>query len=146
MDFVTHKVGVVAENGFLLRTWEHIAKQMDVPEWRVKDCKAFAMARGWITSKQPKDLSENGEWVCLASVKRVTDKYFEDLGIVTAMQEAKAASITKVVEKSKATGLPVAFYLTPISLLKEIKKTLTTSWNAYFDDYHNRKNCADIPY
>ncbi|YCO02099.1 hypothetical protein ACB087_04080 [Vibrio sp. VNB-15] len=143
--FVTHKVGVDTKKGFLVRTWAHIAEKMNVPAWRVKDCAAFAMDRGWITSEQPKEYA-NGEWVCLASIKRVSRQYWEDLGLVKAMDEAKTASISKIVEKSKSTGLPVGFLLTPITMLRKIAKTLTVSWKAYFDDYKNFKTCADIPY
>ncbi|GAB2650478.1 hypothetical protein [Vibrio panuliri] len=145
MDFITNKIGVDTRSGFLVRTWAYIADKMGVPEWRVKQCKIFAESREWVTSDQPKEY-ENGEWVCLASIKRVTQKYFDDLGLTKAKEEAKNAAITKIVDKSKSMSLPVGYLLTPISMLRKIKKTLTVSWEAYFKDYKNRKRCADIPY
>ena len=145
MELTTRKIGVVQPNGFFLFPWKKIAELMNVSENRVKDCSKYARERGWITSEQPKELKD-GEWTCLASIKRITLKYFEDFNLLDKYEIAKARSIELIVKRAEKQNCPVAFLLTPISLLRKIKKTLTTSWEVYFDDYKNRKRCADIPY
>lgn len=136
MCLVTHKVGMDTENGFFLRTWSAIAGIMKVTVDRVKQCFMFCKDRGWITSEQPKELNDDGSWVCLASIKRVTNKYFQDLGLVDAMLAARKSALKLVCDRAEVYQKPVAFILTPISLLRKIKKTLTTSWAAYFKAYY----------
>lgn len=131
MEYRTSKIGVATKNGFLLRTWANVAKGTGLAEWRVKQCVAFARDREWITSKQPRE-NINGEWYGLASIKRVTKKYFTDLGLVSAFNNARKAATVTIKKMAERTGVQVRYLLTPITLLNKFsKRKLTTPRTSY---------------
>ncbi|MFA0662412.1 hypothetical protein AB4619_25285 [Vibrio splendidus] len=121
LEFRTCKVGVVTANGFLLRTWANAAKGTGLPEWRVKQCVSYAKDRGWITSKQPRE-NINGDWYGLASIKRITDKYFRDLGLNLAYESAKQAATKNLKKMAASTGVHIRYLLTPITLLRKFAR------------------------
>ncbi|CAH7144383.1 conserved hypothetical protein [Vibrio chagasii] len=121
LEFRTCKVGVVTANGFLLRTWANVAKGTGLPEWRVKQCVSYAKDRGWITSKQPRE-NINGDWYGLASIKRITDKYFRDLGLNLAYENAKQAATKNLKKLAVSTGVHIRYLLTPITLLRKFAR------------------------
>jgi len=121
LEFRTGKVGVATCRGFLLRTWANVAEGTGLPEWRVKQCITFAKERNWLTSTQPRH-NENGQWYGLASIKRVTERYFQDLGLLVAMQKAKAAASESIKRMSSQTGVHVRYLLTPITLLRKFAR------------------------
>ena len=125
MEYRTSKIGVATKNGFLLRTWANVAKGTGLKEWRVKQCVAFARDREWITSKQPRE-NINGEWYGLASIKRVTSKYFNDLGLVSAFNNARKAATATIKKMAERTGVQVRYLLTPITLLNKFSKRKQT--------------------
>ncbi|MFZ3408223.1 hypothetical protein [Vibrio chagasii] len=124
LEFRTCKVGVVTAKGFLLRTWANVAKGTGLPEWRVKQCVSYAKDRGWITSKQPRE-NINGDWYGLASIKRVTDKYFRDLGLNVAYANAKQAATKNLKKMTASTGVHIRYLLTPITLLRKFARRST---------------------
>lgn len=124
LEFRTCKVGVVTAKGFLLRTWANVAKGTGLPEWRVKQCVSYAKDRGWITSKQPRE-NINGDWYGLASIKRVTDKYFRDLGLNVAYANAKQAATKNLKKMAASTGVHIRYLLTPITLLRKFARRNT---------------------
>lgn len=121
LEFRTRKVGVATKNGFLLRTWANVAEQTGLPEWRVKQCVSFAKRRGWLTSTQPRH-NDNGQWYGLASIKRLTERYFADLGLSHAMQQARAAATDTIKRMASRTGVHVRYLLTPITLLRKFSR------------------------
>lgn len=120
MNFVTHDIGIETKLGFRLNTWKSIADFVGLPEWRIKQCAKFAMDREWITSVQPREIDDEGNFKNLASVKTVTDVYFSDLGLTDAMTDAKRSAINYIVKKAKEWDLPVGFLLTPITMIRKI--------------------------
>lgn len=142
MEYRTSKIGVATKNGFLLRTWANTAKSTGLAEWRVKQCVTFAKERGWITSKQPRN-NFNGDWYGLASIKRVTNQYFSDLGMLDAFEKARQAASKTIKKFSVKTGVEVRILLTPITLLQKFRrrnKPTAPSERFSGDD------CRDIPY
>jgi hypothetical protein len=121
LEFRTRKVGVATRNGFLLRTWANVAQGTGLPEWRVKQCVTFAKQRGWLTSTQPRH-NDNGQWYGLASIKRVTERYFAQLGLTHAMQQARAAASDTIKRMASQTGVHVRYLLTPITLLRKFSR------------------------
>lgn len=121
LEFRTSKVGVVTAKGFLLRTWANVAKGTGLPEWRVKQCVSYAKDRGWVTSKQPRE-NINGDWYGLASIKRITDKYFRDLGLNVAYANAKQAATKNLKKMAASTGVHIRYLLTPITLLRKFAR------------------------
>ncbi|CAH7215820.1 conserved hypothetical protein [Vibrio chagasii] len=124
LEFRTSKVGVVTAKGFLLRTWANVAKGTGLPEWRVKQCVSYAKDRGWITSKQPRE-NINGDWYGLASIKRIADKYFRDLGLNVAYANAKQAATKNLKKMAASTGVHIRYLLTPITLLRKFARRST---------------------
>ena len=124
LEFRTSKVGVVTANGFLLRTWANVGRGTGLPEWRVKQCVKYAKDRGWITSKQPRE-NINGDWYGLASIKRITDKYFRDIGLNLAYLNAKQAATKNLKKLSASTGVHLRYLLTPITLLRKFARRAT---------------------
>lgn len=121
----TRKVGVIARNGFFLYTWEKIAKECNLPLWRVKQCAARIIENGWLESTQPRGLTiTNGKpaYVCLASIKRITLKYITAAGLKKAFTEAHAAAKKSVMKLSIRYNKPVKYLLTPITLLAKFKR------------------------
>jgi len=120
------KVGVATKDGFVLRTWGFVASKADLPLWRVKQCAKYAFAKGWITSKQPRERytgKDNLEkWRGLASIKRVTEAYFADLGMMKQYNEAKAAAKDWLKLLSRRLGRPIKYIQTPITLLRRRRK------------------------
>ncbi|MGD8172629.1 hypothetical protein ACQEXU_13275 [Vibrio sp. TRT 21S02] len=126
MCFRSNKVGVATMHGFSLRSWQFIADECGLPLWRVKQCTKFAFAKGWITSKQPRERYTGKDnldrWRGLASIKRVTETYFKDLGILEQYQEAKAAAKDWLKMLSRRLGRPIKYIQTPITLLRRRRK------------------------
>ena len=126
MCMTTGKIGVDTQNGFLLRTWGYVSKELNMPEWRVKQCKEYAVKKGWITSVQPRERytgKDNLEkWRGLASIKKVTDKYFADLGILQNRLEAKAKARKYLKKRATQWKRPIKYILTPITLLARRRK------------------------
>ncbi|MBE8577954.1 hypothetical protein IQQ51_20810 [Vibrio sp. OPT18] len=122
----TRKVGASAKNGFFLFTWARIAELSELPEWRVKQCYRYLSKKGWVTSKQPWTLriGDDGKLkkCALTSIKRVTLKYFDDMGLTSAFKEALRAGAKTIKDRAKAFGRPVKYILTPITLLEERRK------------------------
>ncbi|CAK2135286.1 hypothetical protein VCRA2113O324_40218 [Vibrio crassostreae] len=94
----------------------------DFPIWRVKQCVKFAFNKGWITSKQPRETYTGKDnlqkWRGLASIKRVTDAYFHDIGIFEQYKEAKTASKRWLKTFANRIGRPVKYIHTPMTLLR----------------------------
>lgn len=124
MDIRTRKVGVIRSNGFWLWTWETIAHKLNMPLWRVKQCAARAIENGWIESTQPRGWNDrNNAYVCCASIKRVTMQYIEAFGLVDAYRNAKEAAVKFLVAKSQQFNKPIRYLLTPITMLREFKRS-----------------------
>jgi len=122
----TRKVGVTSQSGFFLFTWARVAELSGLPEWRVKQCVPFLRSRGWVTSEQPWTTRDgsNGKakYVALTSIKKVTFKYFKDLGLTEAFRRAHRAANKTIRQRAKQLQRPVRTILTPITLLRERKK------------------------
>ncbi|OEG72325.1 hypothetical protein BEL05_04940 [Shewanella colwelliana] len=123
MELRTRKIGMTTSNGFFLYTWETIAKKCDLPLWRVKQCAARVIENGWLESTQPRGMKNGqGEYVCLASIKRVTEKYFDVFGLLAPYVEAAKATTKKLVRESKQWGVAIKYILTPITLLDKFRR------------------------
>ncbi|KFI09522.1 hypothetical protein IX95_23915 [Vibrio sp. B183] len=126
MCLTTGKIGVDTQHGFLLRTWGYIGKELNMPEWRVKQCKDYAIRKGWITSVQPRErytCKDNLEkWRGLASIKKITDKYFADLGMLKERLEAKQKARKYLKKRATQWQRPIKYILTPITLLARRRK------------------------
>ncbi|WP_367989825.1 hypothetical protein AB2S62_21690 [Vibrio sp. NTOU-M3] len=126
MCFRSNKIGVATVHGFSLRSWQFIANECNLPLWRVKQCTKFAFNKGWITSKQPRERYTGKDnldrWRGLASIKRITDTYFKDLGIFEQYQEAKAAAKDWLKLLSRRLERPIKYIQTPITLLRRRRK------------------------
>lgn len=126
MCLSSNKVGSATRDGFAVRTWGYIADICNFPVWRVKQCVKFAFNKGWITSKQPRERYTGKDnldkWRGLASIKRVTDAYFKDIGIFEQYQEAKAASKRWLKAYAARIGRPIKYIQTPITMLKRRRK------------------------
>lgn len=122
----SRKIGVATKDGFALRSWQFIADEAGLPLWRVKQCAKYAFAKGWITSKQPRESytgKDNLEkWRGLASIKRVTDSYFKDLGIFEQFQTAQTAAKDWLKMYARKLGRPIKYIQTPITLLRRRRK------------------------
>ncbi|BDU37156.1 hypothetical protein [Vibrio nigripulchritudo] len=114
----SNKIGVATKDGFALRSWGFIAEQCNLPLWRVKQCIKFAYNKGCITSKQPRETYTGKDnlqkWCGLASIKRVTEDYFKDLGIFEDYMAAKRVSKDWL----KAYARKLGYIQTPITLLR----------------------------
>jgi hypothetical protein len=118
----TLKIGIHTRSGFLLRTWHHCAEKTGLPLWRVRQCVKYAFDKGWISSVQPREWDENrGEYRGLASIKRVTLKYFEDVALSDALYEASRETTKYLKETAKAWGMSIKHMLTPITLLQKFR-------------------------
>lgn len=147
MCFVTRKVGNATEDGFVLRTWETVANKTGLPVWRVKQCYGYAKEKGWVNSVQPRGTNSKGEYYGLASIKRVTEKYFTDLGLMGEYRKAKAAAKKTIKKMSNATGVKVRYLLTPLTLLQKFhkrKRNHSTPKIQYTTSVID--DCSDIPY
>lgn len=122
MCISTQKVGVSTANGFFVYTWEKIADLSGLKLWEVHDAKEFALERGWITSTQPKEIDADGNWTCLASVKRVTNKYFRDLDLFEKLVEARKSAVGYAYKLAKKFKKPVEYIQCPITLLRRVVK------------------------
>lgn len=126
MCLSSNKIGVATKDGFALRSWGYIADICNFPIWRVKQCVKFAFNKGWITSKQPRETYTGKDnlqkWRGLASIKRVTDAYFHDIGIFEQYKEAKTASKRWLKTFANRIGRPVKYIQTPITLLRRRRK------------------------
>ncbi|WP_299144356.1 hypothetical protein, partial [uncultured Vibrio sp.] len=122
----TRKIGTSAKNGFFLFTWARIAELSELPEWRVKQCYQYLNKKGWVISKQPWTLRAGKDGKvkkhALTSIKRVTLKYFEDMGLTSAFEAARRAGEKTIKARAKRFGKAVKYILTPISLLNERRK------------------------
>lgn len=122
----SNKVGVATKDGFALRSWQFIADKAGLPLWRVKQCAKYAFAKGWISSKQPRETytgKDNIEkWRGLASIKRVNEAYFRDLGLYEKFQEAKEAAKDWLKLYARKLGRPIKYIQTPITLLRRRRK------------------------
>lgn len=125
MELRTRKVGQTTSSGFFLYTWETIAKKCELPEWRVKQCAARVIDNGWVESTQPRGTKIDGSgeesYVCLASIKRVTEKYLDVFGLLEDYCAAAEATTKKLIRESKQWGKAIKYLLTPITLLKKYK-------------------------
>ncbi|MEZ9440353.1 hypothetical protein [Vibrio atlanticus] len=133
MCLSSNKIGVATKDGFALRSWGYIADICDFPIWRVKQCVKFAFNKGWITSKQPRETYTGKDnlqkWRGLASIKRVTDAYFHDIGIFEQYKEAKTASKHWLKTFANRIGRPVKYIQTPITLLRRRRKEAVEAKN-----------------
>ncbi|MBJ2144833.1 hypothetical protein JC606_00325 [Vibrio sp. IB15] len=133
MCLSSNKVGVATKDGFALRSWGYIADICNFPIWRVKQCVKFAFNKGWITSKQPRETYTGKDnlqkWRGLASIKRVTDAYFHDIGIFEQYKEAKTASKRWLKTFANRIGRPVKYIQTPITLLRRRRKEAAEAKN-----------------
>ncbi|NVN83243.1 MULTISPECIES: hypothetical protein [unclassified Vibrio] len=133
MCLSSNKIGVATKDGFALRSWGYIADICDFPIWRVKQCVKFAFNKGWITSKQPRETYTGKDnlqkWRGLASIKRVTDAYFHDIGIFEQYKEAKTASKRWLKTFANRIGRPVKYIQTPITLLCRRRKEAAEAKN-----------------
>ncbi len=126
MCFVTQKVGVATEHGFLLRTWGNAQEALDLPDWRLKQIREWILDREWVTSKQPRECrtGRDGreEWRGLASIKRVTMKYFKFVGLLDELEEAREAARKTIKKMSNRVSVAVRYLLTPITLLAKFRR------------------------
>ncbi len=126
MCLSSRKVGVATQHGFSLRSWGFIAEEADLPLWRVKQCVIYIKERGWLESKQPRERytgkNNTEKWRGLASIKRVTEQYFKDMGIYEQYEEAKAASKEWLKMLAKRLSRPIKYIQTPITLLRRRRK------------------------
>ena len=133
MCLSSNKIGVATKDGFALRSWGYIADICNFPIWRVKQCVKFAFNKGWITSKQPRETYTGKDnlqkWRGLASIKRVTDAYFHDIGIFEQYKEAKTASKRWLKTFANRIGRPVKYIQTPITLLRRRRKEAAEARN-----------------
>ncbi|PQJ63728.1 hypothetical protein BTO10_02625 [Vibrio chagasii] len=133
MCLSSNKIGVATKDGFALRSWGYIADVCNFPIWRVKQCVKFAFNKGWITSKQPRETYTGKDnlqkWRGLASIKRVTDAYFHDIGIFEQYKEAKTASKRWLKTFANRIGRPVKYIQTPITLLRRRRKEAAEAKN-----------------
>ena len=133
MCLSSNKIGVATKDGFALRSWGYIADICNFPIWRVKQCVKFAFKKGWITSKQPRETYTGKDnlqkWRGLASIKRVTDAYFHDIGIFEQYKEAKTASKRWLKTFANRIGRPVKYIQTPITLLRRRRKEAAEAKN-----------------
>lgn len=90
--------------------------------WRVKQCHEYAANRDWIPRERYTGKDNREKWRGLASIKRVTDKYFTDLGLLKERLEAKAQARKYLKKKSTQWKRPVKYILTPITLLARRRK------------------------
>lgn len=122
----TRKIGSAQRNGFFLFTWQTIADKSGLPLWRVKQCAIRAIDNGWLESTQPRDTrtgeSNRREWVCLASIKRITFKYLTVMGLKDAFSAAHKAAAKALKQKSERWNKPVKYLLTPITLLAKFRR------------------------
>lgn len=122
----TRKVGTASSNGFFLFTWARVADLAGLPVYRVKQCAAYLKSKGWIESNQPWTMrvGQDGKakMVALTSIKKVTVKYFNDLGLLEAFKEAKKAGAKTIKALASQYKRPLKYILTPISLLEERRK------------------------
>lgn len=120
--YVSLKVGSAHKEGFMLRSWATIAKRSGLQEWRVKQCFGFASERGWVTSVQPREYNAMTQEVYgLVSIKRVTKKYFKDLGLLDALESASEAAKKTLKKLSQRLGIHKRYLLTPFSLLIKLR-------------------------
>jgi hypothetical protein len=133
MCLSSNKIGVATKDGFALRSWGYIADICDFPIWRVKQCVKFAFNKGWITSKQPRETYTGKDnlqkWRGLASIKRVTDAYFHDIGIFEQYKEAKTASKRWLKMYAARISRPIKYIQTPITLLRRRRKEAAEAKN-----------------
>ncbi|GGI85866.1 hypothetical protein [Shewanella gelidii] len=122
----TRKVGTIAKNGFFLFTWDTIAKKAGLPVWRVKQCASRIIENGWLESTQPRGTNAKQEYVCLASIKRITYKYIEQTGLKKAFIDAHAAAKKSVEKLAKRYQTKVKYLLTPITLLAKFEARRST--------------------
>lgn len=126
--FVSYKVGSYSAKGFRLRTWQTIADKTGFPEWRVKQLYAYAKDKGWMTSLQPRGFDEkNGEYYGQCSIKRVTKKYFQDLGMMDAYTEAKKKATEYLKKAAEKANILPRLMLTPFTLIQKFTKRRTQS-------------------
>ncbi|UAB68810.1 hypothetical protein INR79_09640 [Vibrio sp. SCSIO 43132] len=126
MCYTSNKIGIATKDGFALRTWGFVAEKTNLPLWRVKQCIKFAFAKGWISSKQPRERytgkNNQTKWRGLASIKRIEEAYFIDLGILEQYQEAKKASKEWLKLLARRLQRPIKYIQTPITLLARRRK------------------------
>lgn len=126
MCLTSSKIGRGTWEGFKLYTWERCAKDTKLSLDDVKHCAAAARSKGWITSKQPREKytgRDNREaWKGLASIKRVTTKYFKDIGLLEDFEQAKESAKKTVKEAARKAGISVKYFLTPITLLRKFRR------------------------
>lgn len=133
-QFASYKIGQTVENGFLPISWEEIRKDSGLEKWEIESLSRACRQLGWLESLQAREQLEGGEWFNHISNKRITDKYFEDLGLTKYAKEAKAASLRKIAQDwAKKHNKPVAFFLTPYSLLKKIAQS--DSFKGWFEHF-----------
>lgn len=103
-----------------------MAEKTGLEGWRVKQCLKFIFAKGWVTSKQPRESytgKDNIEkWRGLASIKRVTAQFFYDLAIYLQYEEAKQAAKAWLKQYARELGRPIKYIQTPITLLRRRRK------------------------
>jgi hypothetical protein len=145
MCFVSRKIThTPTEKGSFLFTWDAIALKMGVPSYRVKQCFEYASDRGWVTSSdQAMERGEDGKFIFRVTTKKVTMKYFEDLGLVEKFKEAQESAKVYLTKKAKALGITTQLMLTPAGILKAIWKR-NAEKGSYTPDYVDKG--VDIPY
>jgi hypothetical protein len=126
MCLKTRMIGHSLKIGFWLDTWAFVAKKCNMPLWRVKQCADRMKENGWLESTQPRKKTINTDksesWTPLTSIKRITMKYFKDLGLEDAFEGAQKANKPKLEALAKKYGKPLNFILTPISMLDELRR------------------------
>lgn len=126
MCFVTRKIGVSTKNGFLLRTWSYVSEKLNLPLWRVKQCLTWCYRKGWLTSDQPRELytDSNGNvaYKGLASIKRITLKYFQDIGLIEEFKTACKAARDAINKLANKLQTKVKVLLTPITMLQRFSR------------------------
>ncbi|XDF78844.1 hypothetical protein AAFX60_006985 [Aliivibrio fischeri] len=145
MCFVSRKVGrKPSANGTFLYTWEAIADLMKVPTYRVKQCFEYASDRGWVeSSDQARERGEDGKFIFRVTTKKVTMKYFTDLGLIEKFKEAQEAAKAYLTNKAKGLGVTTQLMLTPVGILNAIRKR-NAEKGSYTPDYVDKGE--DIPY
>lgn len=142
MCFVSRKVGVSTKNGFLLRTWNYVSEKLNLPLWRVKQCLTWCYKKGWLTSDQPRELytDEKGNvaYKGLASIKRITLKYFQDIGLHDEFKTACKAAREAINKLANKLNTKVKILLTPITMLQRFARKAANLMLSNTDDINSK--------
>lgn len=110
-------------SGFFDYSWSSVLRRVEsklgitISESSFFECVAHLKKLGWISSQQLKFQTENGlEFT--RSIKHILTKFFEDIGVYSALQAAHKAAFKKLAEKAAQLGLKAGRLLTSLTVLE----------------------------